>query len=285
LTEYGVTAEEWLADVDQVQADFKDKQVNLADVSPYLYLIDLVCGSRPDRKIKFVFIDEIQDYTPFQLAYLQESFPKARYTMLGDLNQAIFTGSSSHTLLNQVQKLFAADKTEVVQLTRSYRSTKPITEFTRALLRNGQTIDTFERPGDLPNVAVRPKLADLDGLLLQQLRSNDQRNFTTAIIAKTKKESEAIAAYLKSQDYAATLIRSENQRLAAGTLIVPAYLAKGLEFDAVIMWDASASNYHDEDERQLVYTIASRAMHRLTILAVGELSPLLTVDEKLFKVE
>lgn len=285
LTEYGVTAEEWLADVDQVQADFKDKQVNLADVSPYLYLIDLVCGRRPDRKIKFVFIDEIQDYTPFQLAYLQESFPKARYTMLGDLNQAIFTGSSSHTLLNQVQKLFAADKTEVVQLTRSYRSTKPITEFTRALLRNGQTIDTFERPGDLPNVAVRPKLADLDGLLLQQLRSNDQRNFTTAIIAKTKKESEAIAAYLKSQDYAATLIRSENQRLAAGTLIVPAYLAKGLEFDAVIMWDASASNYHDEDERQLVYTIASRAMHRLTILAVGELSPLLTVDEKLFKVE
>lgn len=285
LTEYGVTAEEWLADVDQVQADFKDKQVNLADVSPYLYLIDLVCGRRPDRKIKFVFIDEIQDYTPFQLAYLQESFPKARYTMLGDLNQAIFTGSSSHTLLNQVQKLFAADKTEVVQLTRSYRSTKPITEFTRSLLRNGQTIDTFERPGDLPNVAVRPKLADLDGLLLQQLRSNDQRNFTTAIIAKTKKESEAIAAYLKSQDYAATLIRSENQRLAAGTLIVPAYLAKGLEFDAVIMWDASASNYHDEDERQLVYTIASRAMHRLTILAVGELSPLLTVDEKLFKVE
>ncbi|MFD1410176.1 RNA polymerase recycling motor HelD [Lapidilactobacillus gannanensis] len=285
LTEYGVTAEEWLADVDQVQADFKDKQVNLADVSPYLYLIDLVCGRRPDCKIKFVFIDEIQDYTPFQLAYLQESFPKARYTMLGDLNQAIFTGSSSHTLLNQVQKLFAADKTEVVQLTRSYRSTKPITEFTRALLRNGQTIDTFERPGDLPNVAVRPKLADLDGLLLQQLRSNDQRNFTTAIIAKTKKESEAIAAYLKSQDYAATLIRSENQRLAAGTLIVPAYLAKGLEFDAVIMWDASASNYHDEDERQLVYTIASRAMHRLTILAVGELSPLLTVDEKLFKVE
>lgn len=285
LTEYGVTAEEWLADVDQVQADFKDKQVNLANVSPYLYLIDLVCGRRPDRKIKFVFIDEIQDYTPFQLAYLQESFPKARYTMLGDLNQAIFTGSSSHTLLNQVQKLFAADKTEVVQLTRSYRSTKPITEFTRSLLRNGQTIDTFERPGDLPNVAVRPKLADLDGLLLQQLRSNDQRNFTTAIIAKTKKESEAIAAYLKSQDYAATLIRSENQRLAAGTLIVPAYLAKGLEFDAVIMWDASASNYHDEDERQLVYTIASRAMHRLTILAVGELSPLLTVDEKLFKVE
>lgn len=285
LADYGVTTEEWLADVAQVQADFKNKRLNLADVSPYLYLIDLVCGRRPDRKIKFIFIDEIQDYTPFQLAYLQESFPKARYTMLGDLNQAIFTGSSSHTLLNQVQKLFATDKTEVVQLTRSYRSTKPITEFTRALLRNGQRIDTFERPGDLPNVAVRPQLADLDDLLLRQLQANDQRNFTTAIIAKTKKESQAIADYLKGQGYAATLIRSENQRLAAGTLIVPAYLAKGLEFDAVIMWDASAANYHDEDERQLVYTIASRAMHRLTILAVGELSPLLTVADKLYQVE
>lgn len=282
LADYDVTAEQWQADVAQVQQDFQDKRLNLADVSPYLYLIDLICGRRPDRNIRFIFIDEIQDYTPFQLAYLQESFPKARYTMLGDLNQAIFTGASSHSLLSQVQHLFPADKTEVVQLTRSYRSTKPITEFTRALLKNGQRIDTFERAGARPNIAVRPTLADLEPLLLAQLHANDERQLTTAIIAKTKKESAALAAYLKAQHYPATLIRSENQRLAAGTLIVPAYLAKGLEFDAVIMWNASDSNYHDEDERQLVYTIASRAMHRLTILASPTLSPLLAaVDPKL----
>ena len=96
-------------------------------------------------------------------------------------------------------------------------------------------------------------------------------------------ESEAVAKYLQLQDYPATLIRSENQRLAAGTLVIPAYLAKGLEFDAVILWDLSAKNYPDEDERQLVYTIASRAMHRLTIFAKDQVTPILdTVAKTLY---
>ena len=68
--------------------------------------------------------------------------------------------------------------------------------------------------------------------------------------------------------------------------MVPAYLAKGLEFDAVIMWDASAANYQDDNERQLVYTIASRAMHQLTILNQGELSPILAgIDASLYEMK
>ncbi|MFC6315897.1 RNA polymerase recycling motor HelD [Lapidilactobacillus achengensis] len=286
LASFGVTKEDWNQEVAQVQADFRDKRLRLDDVSPYLYLFDLITGKQVDRNIKFVFIDEIQDYTPFQAAYLQASFPKARFTMLGDLNQAIFTHATSSSLLSQVQKLFDPEKTEVVQLTRSYRSTKPITEYTRALLRNGQKIDTFDRAGDLPNIAIRADEAALHELLLRTLQENDQRQLTTAIIAKTKQESQDLAQFLKTAGYHATLIRSENQRLAAGTIIVPAYLAKGLEFDAVVMWNASATRYHDEDERQLVYTIASRAMHRLTILAQDELSPLLSaVPATLYTVE
>ena len=79
------------------------------------------------------------------------------------------------------------------------------------------------------------------------------------------------------------MIRSENQRLATGTIVLPSFLAKGLEFDAVIMWDASKDKF-DEDEQQLVYTIASRAMHRLTITSIGELSQLLQrVPEKYYQ--
>ena len=63
-----------------------------------------------------------------------------------------------------------------------------------------------------------------------------------------------------------------------GTLVVPSYLAKGLEFDAVVMWDASKENYHKVDETQLVYTITSRAMYELDIIYIGEKSPLLDVD-------
>ena len=72
-----------------------------------------------------------------------------------------------------------------------------------------------------------------------------------------------------------TLIQSENQRLALGTIIVPSYLAKGLEFDAVVIWHADWTRYAAEDERRLLYTVASRAMHRLTLLAEKSVTPLL----------
>ena len=55
-------------------------------------------------------------------------------------------------------------------------------------------------------------------------------------------------------------------------------MAKGLEFDAVVMWDASKENYHQIDETQLVYTVTSRAMYKLDIIYVGEKSTLLDVD-------
>ncbi|MFD1466510.1 RNA polymerase recycling motor HelD [Lapidilactobacillus mulanensis] len=275
LSDYGLTAEEWQQELAATQERFKAHTIELDDVSPYLFLFDLITGKRGDRTMRFVFIDEIQDYTSFQLAYLQFQFPKAKYTMLGDLNQAIFTSSDSRSLLSRVQKLFDRDKTEVVQLTRSYRSTKQITEFTRAILKNGQKIDTFERIGDLPNAIIRDDQDELAEHLLAQLKSNDERKITTAIICKTKRESEIVTKFLQTRDYPVTMIRSENQRLAAGTLVIPAYLAKGLEFDAVILWNLSADNYADEDERQLVYTIASRAMHRLTMLAENELTPIL----------
>jgi DNA helicase-2/ATP-dependent DNA helicase PcrA len=195
--------------------------------------------------------------------------------MLGDLNQAIFTKQSNGDLLAEVSTLFDPDKTSVVQLTKSYRSTKQITNFTKALLINGQRIDAFDRDGDLPNVYVGQDTKQLLARLEKQIQTNDADHLTTAIITRTLADSEQLADQLKDAGVASTLIKSENQRLAPGVIIVPSFLAKGLEFDAVVMWQANAANYGSDDDRQLVYTITSRAMHRLTIVASPELSPIL----------
>jgi len=121
--------------------------------------------------------------------------------------------------------------------------------------------------------------------VIGQVKENDKRKYTTAIIAKTLEDAKHLHDTLKENGLASTLIRSENQRLATGTIVLPSFLAKGLEFDAVIMWDASKDKF-DEDEQQLVYTIASRAMHKLTITSIGELSQLLQrVPEKFYEIE
>jgi DNA helicase-2/ATP-dependent DNA helicase PcrA len=285
LSKFDVSDKQWEDYIQEFIDSMNDKQISINNITPYLYLYDLVTGKHGELDMKFVFIDEIQDYTPFQLAYLKYNFPRARYTMLGDLNQSIFTKKNSQTLLTEVQKMFNPEDTKVVQLTHSYRSTKQITNYTKSILTNGQKIEPFNRDGDLPNILMADTVETSIKQVVSQLKSNEEQNYTTAIITKTLGEAVSLQAKLVEEGTLATLIKSENQRLAAGTIVLPSYLAKGLEFDAVIVWDASKDKF-DEDEQQLIYTITSRAMHRLTVTAIGELSQLLQrIPEKYYVVE
>lgn len=285
LAKYDLSDNDWQASSQLVIQSFKDRDVKLADASAYLYLYDLVTGRRPENSMRYVFIDEIQDYTPFQLAYLKYNFPRAKYTMLGDLNQAILIKEDRSSLLSEISSLFDPEKTRVVQLTTSYRSTAQVTNYTREILKSGQKIEAFDRVGPLPVVYSRQNSQEML-VVLQDILRESPTDSNTAVITKSLAEAEQVFAKLKDAGVKTTLIASQNQRLVPGIIVVPAYLAKGLEFDAVIMWDASAANYQDDNERQLVYTIASRAMHQLTILNQGELSPILAgIDDSLYKMK
>ncbi len=284
LDKYQITADEWQAHTEKVKQELIKRQLSMTNTTAYLYLYDLITGKRGNNDIKHVFIDEIQDYTAYQLAYLKTDFPRAHFTMLGDLNQAIFTKENSHSLLNELSTMFDPEKTKVVQLTQSYRSTKQITDFTKGVLVNGEKVTAFNRNGDLPTITVDTENAKMVNDVVNQLHRNAANHMTTAIIGKSLAECTELTDQLKARGEQATLIKTENQRLVEGTLVIPAYLAKGLEFDAIIMWNANDANYHDEDERQLVYTICSRAMHRLDIFAEGKLSRLFAnVDPATYK--
>lgn len=274
LSKWNITEDQWHEHVEQVKQSFIDHKIKMSDISPYLYLYDLVTGRRTDYSMRYAFIDEIQDYTPFQLAYLKYNFPRAKFTMLGDLNQAIFTKDESKTLLGQISKLFDPKKTDVVQLTKSYRSTKELTDFTKQILRQGEKIEAFDRQGPKPAFYKRDDENSEYDALVDILKENDEAKLTTAIITKTLEQAQKVSEELKKRNIKATLVASANQRLVEGTLIMPSYLAKGLEFDAVVAWDVSKDDYHELDETQLLYTITSRAMYKLDLIYKNQLSPL-----------
>ena len=73
-------------------------------------------------------------------------------TVLGDFNQAIFAHASETVNFDTLTNLYGPDETNGINLTRSYRSTKPIIEFTRALVPEGKNIHAFERDGEKPTV-------------------------------------------------------------------------------------------------------------------------------------
>lgn len=274
LQKFDLTEQQWAAFIEKTTQDLKERQISAAGISIYLYLYDLLTGKRGERDIRYVFVDEVQDYDAFQLAYLKFSFPNARFTLLGDLNQAIFTGANSRQLLRQLGTMFDPEKTKVVQLTKSYRSTKQITDFTKHILKDGEKIEVFERQGKRPSIYQLTNLNDAVAQVVAVLKDYQEQHDAVAIIGKTLADSEQIYQLLAEQGVKATLIRTENQRLVDGVLVVPSYLAKGLEFDAVIVWDANDQKYHGDSERQLLYTICSRAMHDLTIVSVGQASQL-----------
>ncbi|MNG12855.1 Helicase IV [compost metagenome] len=108
--------------------------------------------------------------------------------------------------------------------------------------------------------------------ILEDLAALRAEGFTSiAIITKTAAESQE--AYRLLQMHGSDemrLIAKETTTFERGTMVIPAYLAKGVEFDAVLIYDASAQTFDLESERKLFYTACTRAMHRLHLYATGE---------------
>ncbi len=153
------------------------------DGTPFLLLKELIEGFQTNRTIKHVLVDEAQDYSPFQFEFLKRLFPAARMTVLGDFNQAIFAHASETVNFNTLTSLYGPDETNGINLTRSYRSTKPIIEFTRALVPEGKNIHAFERDGEKPTVTKVSNDSELHERItakvaeLQKTKSQHDRNY------------------------------------------------------------------------------------------------------------
>lgn len=246
------------------------------DATPHLYLRELIEGVRINTEIRHVFVDEGQDYSAFQYEYLKKLFPRARMTILGDFGQAIFMQSTSLDAADSpLFRLFNESETRLVRLMRSYRSTKEIVEFTRMMLPGGEDIEPFERCGLKPRLTKLDSREQRDAQILADLNALMAENFDTiAVITKTAAESREVHESLRIHGgEALQLITKETLHFEKGVMVIPVYLAKGVEFDAVLVYDASTETYGRNNERKLLYTACTRAMHRLHLYTTGDWSP------------
>lgn len=279
-----VAANYWQTRIEHVQAHFERHQLQLSDCAPYLYLRDQLTGGGENHQIQYLFIDEMQDYSPAQLAYLHASFPLAKLTLLGDQAQDLFASSVGLDHFDEeIAALFPHKKVKLYHLNNSYRSTQQITHFASALLLDQQEILAFNRPGPKPQLIICQRLAELN----QQVSQQCQRLLTTqsmvAVLTKTEVEAEQIYATLQS-DAPVTLMTEKQHHLENGIMIMPIYLAKGLEFDAVIGYNVSAELFQTTTDAHILYTIASRAMHELVLISLGQPTKLITdLDPQLYQ--
>lgn len=245
------------------------------DATPYLYFLELMEGFQANTTIRHLFIDEAQDYSPFQFAFLKRLYPSAKITALGDLNQSIYAHAATVDGFEPLEKLFASESTERIVLTRSYRSTRPIVEFTQGMVAGGEQIEPFNRAGEKPVITHVVDTQALHRQIKKRIAAwHAEELHSIAIICKTAAEcEEAYQSLHKEHGLQVRLIHKETSEFEGGTVIIPSYLAKGMEFDAVILYNASAACYHREEERKLFYTACTRAMHKLHLYTIGDVSP------------
>ncbi|WP_339256118.1 RNA polymerase recycling motor HelD [Paenibacillus sp. FSL P2-0136] len=259
----------------QTLAAIRGNELAYEDATPFLYLKELSQGFRTNTLIRHVIVDEVQDYSPFQLEFMRRLFPRAKMTVLGDLNQAIYAQGEVLGDLAGLVSIYGEENTEVISLTRSYRSTYEIVEFTRAMIPGGEKIVPFNRRGEEPLLTLVDSEDDLLSSVEQDvLKLHAEGYHYVAVICKTAEESAQVYRELEKR-LPVRLVTKETPNFQKGTLVLPAYLAKGVEFDAVIIYDGSAEKYGREHERKLFYTACTRAMHLLHIYSLGQPSPFL----------
>ncbi|WP_232698103.1 RNA polymerase recycling motor HelD [Brevibacillus daliensis] len=268
---------QWAAICAQTIEKLDRSELAYEDATPYLYLKELIEGFQTNTTVLHVFIDEAQDYSPFQLAFIQKLFPHSKMTILGDVNQTIFAHASASSIdLSQLSSFFGAEQTETIDLTRSYRSTRQIIEFTRELVTGGEMIEPFNREGTKPTLTRIESSVDHVGKIKERIRELQAAGHRTiAVICKTAKESKEAYDVLQG-DCQIRLINKDTATFEKGTVVIPSYLAKGVEFDAVIIYNASEEQYGRESDRKLFYTACTRAMHGLHLYYKGRVSPFLT---------
>ncbi len=286
LEQYQLTTEDWQDMLVELRKDFQRRDLSLEDGTLMFLLMKSMYPLHVQQKARFIFIDEMQDFSPAQVALLKQLYPKATYTFSGDLNQKVFGNES---MVEALEAIFPEQPITHHQLTTSYRSTEEITHFANQFLTQENRVQLTARVGDRPAIYYALEKEEMLNHLVDELKTTAEKAkyWRTAIIGKTVEDCEDLYQQLApEQQEQIQLLTDEEDFMRKSLIIIPTYLAKGLEFDRVYGWNISPENYHTEQDKLILYTLCTRAMHELNLLTIGQKSPLLEkIPEELYQVK
>jgi DNA helicase-2/ATP-dependent DNA helicase PcrA len=238
-----------------------EKVLNVDDLAPILYLKLKLDGIKLKEEIKHVVIDEAQDYSPLQFKVIKELTKCISMTVVGDSNQRLLPLEGDVPML-KLEDMFGDLDIEHFSLEKSYRSTREIMEYANKFLKN-TSIVPLVRNGE-PVVKEKFNMEDELVRYLQNLLSklNEKGHESIAIVCRDLKEVESLNHKLKELSYIKVVDR-EHLIYTGGTVIIPSYFAKGLEFDVVIVVDKEEGSSEEGSEDKIKYIMCTRALHEL----------------------
>ncbi len=259
-------------DIDKLKMNtlfnLENKAVEFEDLSSLMYIKYRLIGAKEYTKYRQVVVDEAQDLGAFHFFILKLMMKDASFSIFGDLAQAIYPYRSIENWDEVISVL--KDKCHFLKLNKSYRTTIEIMhkanliiehiglDIAEPVIRHGKDVEIFK----IKNKDILNKIKDT----IEDMQNEGHK--TIAIITKTLKEADEICKKLSKMNILIHNIEKENEEFESGVCILTSFMAKGLEFDGVIITNASESNYKNDNilDMKLLYVSITRSLHRLVLL-------------------
>lgn len=299
---------EWKTSIFELYADFLEEQrlkgyqlpvpendFDVYDLAALAYLYKRVKEIELVREASHVVIDEAQDFGMMVYSVLKFCMRNCTFTIMGDVSQNIHYGYGLNDW-EALRKLFLTDPYDSFELLRkSYRNTIEISNFAMRILQHGNfpiyPVEPIIRHGKDVTMAQLSDDKELYRYTVEQVKHWQKEGLETiAIVCRDEKEAEKIKKKL-GKKLSVTGDDLENTEFGSGVMILPVAYTKGLEFDAVLLFDPSREKYPSDDAHvKLLYVAATRALHELAVLYKDILTGLIADpvperEQKVFKVE
>ena len=240
------------------------KDIRYEDACLMVYIKGKLEGFSYLGLIKQVVIDEAQDYTKLQYIIIKNIFKKSDFTILGDINQTV-NPYYKYRSLEDLAEIFD-NGTIYLELTKTYRSTPEIIEHTNKILGLDH-VSAIRRDNNKP-VIFKNNYDNLKEELIKDIKYLKSNSYSIAVITKTDNEAMKLYDYLREEIPEINLLNNNSTDFNKKMIIIPSYVAKGLEFDSVIIY-TDKDNCYKENEKNLYYVACTRAQHELIIYNQG----------------
>ena len=268
--------------LDLLLQDLQHKKIDLYDLGMLLSIKKKLKMTRDFKYVSHIIVDEAQDFGASIFYLIRKLFKNCTYTIMGDVSQNINydTGMNDwETLKNEV---FLPNKDKFYVLAKSYRNTVEISDYASKILEQctfrTYDIEPIIRHGKEVTVVKASDDKDMVSRTVRILHGILEGGYdTVAIICRTVEETRRVEQLLKPHIEVELIPEDiEEMTFMNGIMILPIHMTKGLEFDAVVIWNPDEDSYRAEDaDAKLLYVAATRAMHELYIVYQGNLSKLL----------
>ncbi|MFD3155979.1 RNA polymerase recycling motor HelD [Haloimpatiens sp. FM7330] len=257
------------------------KDIEVEDLAPLMYIKFSIFGLDEKISLKHIVIDEAQDFSLFQLYILKKIINSSSFTILGDLCQGIYSYRGINDWNDVAKYIFENEDSTMLSLERSYRTTIEIMNAAsevigslknsrlpkaKPVIRHGEEVKVFEKD------SLKEIAKDIDDKILE-MEKQDYKSM--AIICKTLDECKNLKRLLKNKKNV-SVITGKEKEYSGGVVVIPSYLVKGLEFDMVVIANASKEEYtNSELDVKLLYVAMTRPLHKLYIYSVGQKSEII----------